>query len=83
MDKTGNLYGTTPFGGGTRCMKKFSCGTVFEVTAKGREKVLYAFTNGRGSYPAAGLLLGAHGDLYGTTQTGGEGRHGVVFELKK
>jgi uncharacterized repeat protein (TIGR03803 family) len=82
MDKAGNLYGTTPFGGGTLCWKKFSCGTVFEVTAKGREKVLYAFTKVRGYYPAAGLLLGAHDTLYGTTESGSK-NHGVVFELKK
>jgi uncharacterized repeat protein (TIGR03803 family) len=85
MDEAGNLYGTTPLGGGTVCGKKRtrrSCGTVFEVTAKGREKVLYTFSNARGYYPAAGLLLGAHDTLYGTTWSGGK-NHGVVFELKK
>lgn len=85
MDHRGNLYGTTLFGGGTGCKKRGSCGTIFEVTVKGKEKekVLYAFSKARGSYPIGGLLLGAHDDLYGTTQTGGNGNHGVVFELKK
>jgi uncharacterized repeat protein (TIGR03803 family) len=83
MDESGNLYGTTPVGGATGCKLRGSCGTVFEVTAKGSEKVLYAFHKVRGSYPAAGLLLGAHGDLYGTTLEGGKGNNGVVFELKK
>jgi uncharacterized repeat protein (TIGR03803 family) len=83
MDKSGNLFGTTPAGGATGCRQRGSCGTVFEVTAKGREKVLYAFHKVRGSYPAAGLLLGAHGDLYGATAMGGTGNNGVVFELKK
>ena len=84
MDEAGDLYGTTPYGGGTGCRKQGSgCGTIFEVTAKGREKILYAFSNGRGSYPAAGLLLGMHGDMYGTTAFGGKGDNGVVFELKR
>jgi uncharacterized repeat protein (TIGR03803 family) len=84
MDNSGNLYGTTPFGGGTECKKLGGdCGTIFEVTAKGREKILYAFRNAQGSYPAASLLLGAHVALFGTTEAGGKGNHGVVFELKK
>ncbi len=83
MDKSGNLYGTTPGGGASGCKLRGSCGTVFEVTAKGGEKVLYAFHKVRGSYPTAGLLLGAHGDLYGTADGGGKGNHGVVFEVKK
>lgn len=82
-DQNGNLYGTTSYGGSDYC-RHSGCGTVFEVTAKDKEKVLYAFRRGSGgNYPAARLLLGAHGDLYGTTTAGGRGNHGVVFELKK
>jgi uncharacterized repeat protein (TIGR03803 family) len=83
MDKKGNLYGTTFLGGGTYCGGS-GCGTVFEITAKGKEKVLYAFNKrGRGRYPWANLLLGAHGGLYGTANEGGNDNNGVVFELKK
>ncbi len=81
MDRKGNLYGTTLMGGGPKCGHS-GCGTVFEVTAKGREKVLYAFQNSRGRHPWAAPLLGAHETLYGTTANGGKDNNGVVFELK-
>jgi uncharacterized repeat protein (TIGR03803 family) len=83
LDKKGNLYGTTVAGGSTSHCKPGGCGTVFEITAKGREKVLYAFSNSHGRYPYAGLLLGAHNRLYGTASGGGKGNNGVVFEVKK
>lgn len=83
MDKSGALYGTTPYGGGTGCKKIPSCGTIFKVTATGREKVLYAFQQNRGIVPEAGLLLGRGDALYGTAAGGGRHNRGVVFELKK
>jgi len=76
-DAAGNLYGTTQTGGGAA-----DSGTVFQVTAKGKETVLYTFhgkTDGR--YPQAGLLQDAAGNLYGTTPEGGTFGYGVVFEL--
>ncbi|HEX4157855.1 MAG TPA: choice-of-anchor tandem repeat GloVer-containing protein [Rhizomicrobium sp.] len=82
MDNAGNLYGTTFAGGGTQC-KHVGCGTIFEVTAKGKEKVLYSFHSTHGRNPAAGLLPGAHDKLYGTTMEGGKDNNGVVFELEK
>jgi uncharacterized repeat protein (TIGR03803 family) len=82
MDNAGNLYGTTFAGGGTQC-KRAGCGTIFEVTAKGKEKVLYSFHGTHGRNPAAGLLPGAHDKLYGTTMEGGKDNNGVVFELEK
>lgn len=82
-DAKGNFYGTTINGGGTACGNS-GCGTVFELSAKGREKVLYAFRATRGSNPEAGLLLGAHRELYGTTlEGGGKAEEGVVFRLKR
>jgi uncharacterized repeat protein (TIGR03803 family) len=66
MDRSGNLYGTTIFGGAQ------GLGTVFELTPGGNEKVLHAFKGGNdGANPAATLLLGGNGTLYGTTTTGG------------
>ena len=69
-DKSGNLYGTTFFGGGN--CENHGCGTVFEVSADGTETVLHAFsqkTDGR--YPSAGLIEDNAGNLYGTTTQGG------------
>jgi uncharacterized repeat protein (TIGR03803 family) len=82
-DSTGNLYGTTFSGGSTGC-NKGGCGVVFKLAPDGTETVLHAFDKiSRGRHPAAGLLLGRNGLLYGTTENGGHENDGVVFRLKK
>ena len=43
-DSKGNLSGTTSMGGTGNCNGGYGCSTVFEVTASGRERVLYSFT---------------------------------------
>jgi uncharacterized repeat protein (TIGR03803 family) len=75
-DERGNLYGTTYVGGAS------NVGTVFRLTANGKEKVLYSFTGSDdGRSPQAGLLY-VRGDLYGTTSAGGvSDTGGTVFEL--
>jgi len=80
FDASGNFYGTTQAGGaGTSC--NGGCGTVFELVNGTTYKVLYSFPgNTNGSAPAAGLVLDSHGNLYGTTKSGGNG-FGTVFEL--
>ena len=79
VDKEGNLYGTTLFGGA------YNLGAVFEATATGTEKVLYSFCAKRncadGSSPYAGLALDKKGNLYGTTYIGGAYNGGTVFEI--
>jgi uncharacterized repeat protein (TIGR03803 family) len=83
IDKNGNLYGTTYYGGGTRCDGD-GCGVAFKLAPDGTESVLYAFDKtSHGRHPAAGLLLGKKGFLYGTTETGGHENNGVVFRLNK
>jgi len=73
----GNFYGTT-FAGGTNGGN----GTVFEISASGVFTSLYAFTRGHdGANPYAGLVQGGDGNFYGTTEHGGAGGSGVVFEL--
>jgi len=80
-DAAGNLYGTTPYGGG------FDDGVVFKVDATGKETILYTFTGGvDGGNPYGGLVRDAAGNLYGTTYTGGSGDCvgdgcGAVFKL--
>jgi uncharacterized repeat protein (TIGR03803 family) len=83
-DSAGNLYGTTGGGGGGSCFG--GCGTVFRLTPKGTETVLYSFTYGvngsvDGAYPSAGLIADNHGDLYSTTNGGGASGQGTVFKL--
>ena len=78
----GNFYGTTVFGGANQssiCVNSADsapgCGTVFEITAKGRFTTLYSFCSAAscadGDLPSAGLTLGNDGNFYGTTYGGG------------
>jgi uncharacterized repeat protein (TIGR03803 family) len=65
----GNFYGTTFYGGA------LGQGTVFEVTPGGALTVLHFFCVQSGctdgANPQAGLVKGADGDFYGTTEFGG------------
>jgi uncharacterized repeat protein (TIGR03803 family) len=77
-DDNGNLYGTTKYGGTN------GFGTVFAVSAKGKEKILYNFTGAAdGSYPMSNLIRDAAGTLYGTTSAGGASPigYGTVFKV--
>jgi len=78
LDAAGNLYGTANSNG------EHYDGTVFELKRSGSswtEDTLYSFAGGdRGAYPAAGLIFDPAGNLYGTTEFGGNG-NGMVFEL--
>ena len=79
-DAQGNLYGTTLYGGSGRGC----CGTVFEVTADGKEKVLHSFCTtdcSDGANPMAGLIMDAEGNIYGTASNGGINRNGTVFMI--
>jgi uncharacterized repeat protein (TIGR03803 family) len=84
LDTAGNLYGVT-YQGGTGSCEGTGCGTVFELSYSGSTwtaTVIYTFRGGRGGgSPVGGLVLDATGNLYGTTQVGGTGTHGTVFEL--
>jgi len=82
FDASGNLYGTTEFGGPA------DQGTVFELlpqTGGGwAEKQLHTFSylNNDGVNPFAGLVLDGTGNLYGMTPFGGtDAQCGTVFEL--
>lgn len=72
FDSKGNLYGSTVIGG------KYTCGTVFELTAKSKppwpESVLYNFgCYADGKSPHGGVTFDKSGNLYGTTVAGGTG----------
>lgn len=92
IDKTGNIYGTTYYGGAPGCFG--TCGVVFELSPEGgnwTESVLYTFPTGgvEGFSPTNGLIMDQTGNLYGTTRCGGGGPEasgcgvgaGTVFQL--
>jgi uncharacterized repeat protein (TIGR03803 family) len=81
-DSAGNLYGTTPNGGGGGCNGiEFGCGVVFKLSRPANpggawaETVLYSFCSkpscSDGASPQAGLIADTAGNLYGTTSGGG------------
>jgi hypothetical protein len=90
---SGNLYGTTYYGGPTygsgACLGN-GCGLVFELSRNSQntwvETILYAFNGGRdGSNPTA-LAIGPSGDLVGATVLGGNpacSGCGVIFRLAR
>lgn len=65
-DSAGNLYGTTIAGGHT------IFGTVYKLSPSGVKTILYNFTGGTdGGEPHGTLVRDALGNLYGTTEYGG------------
>jgi len=83
MDAAGNLYTTAFRGGGT------DFGTVVKFDSFGNSTVLHSFTGGSDGgnrelegIPAAGLIMDAGGNLYGTNSAGGGSSFaGTVFKL--
>ncbi|HEY5048888.1 MAG TPA: choice-of-anchor tandem repeat GloVer-containing protein [Rhizomicrobium sp.] len=84
LNGSGNLYGTTNWGGGTGC-GGFGCGTVFSLAPDGTETILHSFTGGTdGGVPDGALTADKAGNLYGTAEIGGAGCTqgcGTVFKL--
>jgi len=77
----GTLYGTTKYGGSNGCLDANGCGTVFKITTKGAEKVLYSFKGGNDGMVLEAGLIDVGGTLYGTTLSGGTNTWGTVFKL--
>ena len=75
MDSSGNLYGTTYYGGTA------SQGTVFKLDPSGTETVIHSFSGTDGADPRAGLIMDSSGNIYGTTAGGGSLSAGTVFKI--
>jgi uncharacterized repeat protein (TIGR03803 family) len=79
LDERGTLYGTTSGGG------PLNAGTIFRLNSDGTEfQLLHSFSawKGDGASPAASLILGAEGKLYGTTEYGGSANFGTIFSVE-
>jgi uncharacterized repeat protein (TIGR03803 family) len=79
VDASGNLYGTTQYGG-----QPYGYGTVWEI-AKGSGTITTLASLGlsNGGNPEAGLTFDRYGNLYGTSYNGGANNAGTVWELAK
>jgi uncharacterized repeat protein (TIGR03803 family) len=76
----GNFYGTTYNGGAFG--SGLGNGTVFRIAPNGTFITLASFDGfNDGANPAAALVQGPDGALYGTTTTGGWNGRGTVFRL--
>jgi uncharacterized repeat protein (TIGR03803 family) len=86
-DSSGNLYGLTSFGGDTACVYDnfaVGCGVAFKLDSTGNETVLHTFEGGLdGAGPEGGLVMDSAGNLYGTTQFGGQYGAGQIFKINR
>jgi uncharacterized repeat protein (TIGR03803 family) len=83
LDRAGNLYGTTTYGGNLSCVIKRTedgCGVVFKLNKYGKETVLHRFVGTDGGWPMADLLRDSQGNFYGTT-TSGTTNAGTAFKI--
>lgn len=75
MDKAGNLYGTTMYGGNSNVACGGSCGTVFTLQRSGNDRVysvIHEFEFSDGFSPQSGLIIDPQGNIYGTAFLGGD-----------
>lgn len=86
-DGAGNFYGTTVLGGTCPGWNGYGCGVVFEISPNGNggwtQTVLHTFAappDGANPF-CAPLIFDSAGNLYGTTEFGGDYNSGSVFEL--
>ena len=88
-DSSGNLYGTTVYGGaggGCSCDGFLcGCGTVFKLDTAGTEAVVNTFDNSatayEGEHPNSGLIWDPALGLCGATPIGGGFQGGIVYTL--
>jgi len=76
MDNSGNLYGTTSYGGAN------SGGTVFELPSGSHTiQTLVNLNSSTGTSPQSGLTFDAAGNMFGTTSGGGTYGDGTIYEI--
>jgi uncharacterized repeat protein (TIGR03803 family) len=77
LDSSGNLYGTTIYGGAG------DQGVVYKRDVAGQYTVLYSFPGGANDQgaPYGGVVLDSTGNLYGTTFLGGASEWGTVYKI--
>jgi uncharacterized repeat protein (TIGR03803 family) len=95
FDYAGNIYGTASNGGNViACEASFpgfspACGVIFKIDVLGNQTVLHSFTGPDGVSPNSALVSDPAGNVYGSTQQGGNEMFygtcylgcGVIFKL--
>lgn len=78
-DKDGNFYGAASDGGAS------GHGAIYRIAPDGTLTVLYSFAGGSdGANPLSAPIVGAHGNLYGVTETGGGNCNcGTVYRISR
>jgi uncharacterized repeat protein (TIGR03803 family) len=80
LGSDGNLYGTTN-GSTLKSASGPVYGNIFKINPGGSFTVLHSFSSTDGAYPLSPLVLGANGNLYGTTTEGGTYGAGTAFMI--
>ena len=93
LDKVGNIYGTTEFGGSSSCQNSphpYGCGTAFELKVSGSTYIyqqIHAYQGGTdGAFPTGPVLVQPDDTVLATTSGSyldneGSGSAGTVSEL--
>ena len=78
MDKCGNLYGVTYWGGA------YNGGALYKLSTKGKLILLYSFGSGWDSLnPEGSVVLDEAGNLYGTSSWGGPAQAGTIWKVNR
>jgi hypothetical protein len=93
LDQSGNLFGTTYYGGTSQACLGLGCGVVFELSPDSdghwTETTLYSFSGGVDGQSPTSIVLGPSGSLLGTTVFGGASTNcgtngcGVLYQVLK
>ena len=89
FDSAGNIYGTTISGGDPNCQAGIGCGVVYELSPPAKKgkgwtyTTLYAFQGGSddGAVPSGPIVFDSSGNLYGTTEAGGQTNGGTAYRV--
>ena len=79
FDSQGSLYGPLPSAGN-------GFGEIFKLTPSGNQWIYIPFyqfipNEGSGVFPVGAVTFDANGNMYGTTEEGGTGGYGTVWEI--
>jgi len=77
MDKSGNLYGATYWGG------DYDQGVLYKLSKNGVFTLLHSFAGGTsdGCYPFGSVVRDEAGSFYGTTPGCGSSNHGTIWKV--